>query len=84
TGANFVNGAVVRWNGNDRPTTVVSSTQLTATISAADVATAGTASVTVVNPAPGGGASGTVTFTIQESIVGSPTQYQVMLPLIIR
>ncbi|GIW01933.1 IPT/TIG domain-containing protein [Roseiflexus sp.] len=64
TGTNFVNGSVVRWNGNDRTTTFVSSTQLTATIPAADIATAGTANVTVVNPAPGGGESGTATFTI--------------------
>ena len=48
TGSNFVNGdAIVRWNGTNRTTTFVSSTELTATISAADVATAGTANVTV-------------------------------------
>ena len=64
TGTNFVNGAVVRWNGSDRPTTFVSSTQLEAAIPASDVATAGTANATVFNPAPGSGESGTVTFTI--------------------
>ena len=84
TGTNFVNGAVVRWNGNPRPTTFVSSTQLTAAIPASDVATAGTANVTVFNPAPGGGESGAVTFTIQDNTVGSPQQYRVMLPLITR
>ncbi|ABQ89655.1 beta strand repeat-containing protein [Roseiflexus sp. RS-1] len=84
TGTNFVNGAVVRWNGSPRPTTFVSSTQLTAAIPASDIATAGTANVTVFNPAPGGGESGAVTFTIQDNTVGSPQQYRVMLPLITR
>jgi subtilisin family serine protease len=49
-GVNFESNAVVRWNGADRVTTFVSATQLTATITAADVASAGTASVTVGNP----------------------------------
>jgi hypothetical protein len=84
TGTNFVNGAVVRWNGSDRTTTFVSSTRLEAAIPASDVATAGTANVTVFNPAPGGGESGAVTFTIQDNTVGSPQQYRVMLPLITR
>jgi copper(I)-binding protein len=84
TGTNFVNGSVVRWDGSPRPTTFVSSTQLTATIPASDVATAGTANVTVFNPTPGGGESGAVTFTIQDNTVGSPQQYRVMLPLITR
>jgi hypothetical protein len=64
TGTNFVTNSVVRWNGNPRPTTFVSSTQLTAAIPASDIATAGTANVTVFNPAPGGGESDAVTFTI--------------------
>jgi uncharacterized protein (TIGR03437 family) len=64
TGSNFVNGAIVRWNGTDRQTTFVSATQLTAAIPASDLATAGTASVTVFNPAPGGGASTARNFTI--------------------
>jgi hypothetical protein len=84
TGTNFVNGAVVRWNGSDRTTTFVSSTRLEAAIPASDIATAGTANVTVFNPAPGGGESGAVTFTIQDNTVGSPQQYRVMLPLITR
>lgn len=54
TGSEFVSGATVTWNGSARTTTFVSSTLLTAKINAADIATAGTASVTVVNPAPGG------------------------------
>src|SRR5262249_41042922 len=45
-GSNFVSGANVRWNGSDRTTTFSSSTKLTASISASDIGTAGTASVT--------------------------------------
>lgn len=63
-GSNFVNGAVVRWNGSDRTTTFVNSGQLTAAISAADIATVGNRTVTVFNPAPGGGTSGSLTFTV--------------------
>jgi uncharacterized protein (TIGR03437 family) len=63
-GTSFINGSVVRWQGGDRATTFVSSTQLTADISAADVASAGTASVTVFNPLPGGGGSNAASFTI--------------------
>jgi hypothetical protein len=84
TGTNFVTNSVVRWNGNDLTTGFVSSTVLTAIIPASDVATAGTANVTVFNPAPGGGESGAVTFTIQDNTVGSPQQYRVMLSLITR
>ncbi|MGH3368539.1 MAG: IPT/TIG domain-containing protein, partial [Nocardioidaceae bacterium] len=64
TGTDFVAASVVRWNGAARPTTDVSATQLTAAISAADIAVAGTATVTVVTPAPGGGTSNAQTFTV--------------------
>jgi subtilisin len=63
-GSNFVDGSVVRWNGENRSTTFISSTQLRATIAAADSAVAGTAHVTVFTPPPGGGTSAAFTFTI--------------------
>jgi subtilisin family serine protease len=63
-GSGFVYGAVVRWNGADRTTTYVSASQLIASIPASDVASIGTASVTVFNPAPAGGVSGALTATI--------------------
>jgi hypothetical protein len=63
-GSNFVAGAVVKFNGGDRTTNFVSGTQVTAQITTADMATAGTFTVVVVNPAPGGGASSNVTFTV--------------------
>ncbi len=63
-GTSFVNGSVAQWNGSPRPTSFAGSTQLTVSISAADVATIGTAEVRIFNPAPGGGLSNPVTFTI--------------------
>src|ERR1019366_799260 len=64
TGTNFWSGSVVQWNGAARPTTYVSKTQLTASISYIDLATAGTAQVTVFNPVLGGATSNALVFTI--------------------
>jgi hypothetical protein len=64
-GSNFISSSEVRWNGFSRATTYVSSVQLTASILASDIASAGTAQVTVFNPAPGGGTSQpALTFTM--------------------
>ncbi len=68
TGTNFVGGSVVRFNGLDRVTTFVSATQLTATILASDLGTAGNFSITVFNPVPGGGASAAVNLSVTPSI----------------
>lgn len=57
TGSNFVSTSKVRWNGTSLVTTWVSATKLTAAVPAADIATATTAAVTVISPAPGGGTS---------------------------
>ncbi|MGO4883680.1 MAG: Ig-like domain-containing protein [Bryobacteraceae bacterium] len=64
-GSNFVSGCTVEWNGKGVATTFVNGGQVTATISKADIATAGSATVAVKNPAPGGGTSNTLTFTIR-------------------
>jgi len=63
-GSRFVTTSQVRWNGSPLATTYVNGNQLTAVIPAALVASAGTASITVFNPAPVGGTSGPQTFTI--------------------
>ena len=63
-GSGFDSASVVRWNDSSRATTFVSSTQLTASIPAGDIATGGTATVTVFNPAPGGGSSGGQNFSV--------------------
>ena len=67
-GTNFANNSTVNWNGSGRTTTFVSATQLTAQIPATDLLVAGTAAVTVVTPAPGGGTSNAQTFTIASSV----------------
>ena len=56
-GSNFVGTSEVRWNGTARTTTVVNAGQVRAAIPASDIVTPGSAQVTVVNPAPGGGKS---------------------------
>ena len=68
TGTNFVAGTIVEWNGVALATTVVSGTQLTVVVPAIDIAAGGTAALTVLNPAPGGGASAAITFTINDPL----------------
>ena len=70
-GTGFVQGAVVNWNGSARSTSFQNSNQLTATISASDVASAGTALVTVTNPTPGGGTSNSQVFQISAPTPGA-------------
>jgi hypothetical protein len=70
-GTGFVSGSVVKWNGNALATQFVSGSQLTATVPAVDIATASTASVTVVNPAPGGGTSSVAFFAVTPNIKNS-------------
>jgi hypothetical protein len=66
-GAYFASGAVVNWNRSPVLTVVNSNRSLQATIPASDVSQVGTASVTVVNPGPGGGPSNVVYFPIRDS-----------------
>jgi hypothetical protein len=67
-GTGFVSGSVVHWNGSPLATTFVSGSELKGSVPASDVLQPGTASVTVVNPGPGGGTSNVVYFA-----VGHPT-----------
>jgi len=67
TGSSFISSSVIKWNGTSLTTTYVSATQLTAAVPAANIATAGTASVTVFNTTPGGGTSSALTFTINST-----------------
>ncbi|HLK05345.1 MAG TPA: hypothetical protein VKT53_12965 [Candidatus Acidoferrum sp.] len=64
TGTNFVSSSTVEWNGISQTTAFVSGTELQAQISAADIASAGSASVTVSTPAPDGGTSNALSFAI--------------------
>ena len=61
-GGGFLTGAVVQWNGQSLPTTFISSSQLTASISANLIATAGGATIDVLDP--GGPQSNLVSFAI--------------------
>ena len=72
-GSGFVSSSIVRWNGLDRATTFVNANEITAVFSSSDTAANGTASVTVVNPAPGGGVSNTAFFSVTD-----PTQTVVL------
>ncbi len=81
-GSNFTPDSVVMWNGSPRVTQFVNSTQLTATIKAADVATQGSANVSVtdwiagtsnsasfnIGPAPQATLSGTTSWTGPQKI----------------
>jgi hypothetical protein len=60
-GKNFNSNSTVNWNASPRDTQYVSSTQLTATIPAADIATAGSATVAIVNSSGASNAVGFVT-----------------------
>jgi hypothetical protein len=64
SGTGFVSGATVDFNGAPLTTTFVDSQHLSAVLPATNVATAKTASVTVVNTAPGGGSSNLVYFQV--------------------
>jgi hypothetical protein len=68
SGSNFIADSVVRWNGSDRATTFISSSQLQTTISETDIATAAIVPVTIFNPIPGGGLSGALNFTVANPV----------------
>ena len=63
-GSGFDAFSVVRWNGQDRPTSLVNTHSLVASIPATDLPAAGTAAISVFNPTPGGGVTSAATFTI--------------------
>jgi hypothetical protein len=62
-GSGFVPGSTVFWNGKKLSASYVSATQMTAYVTKATIALPGIATITVKNPAPGGGISNALTFT---------------------
>ena len=72
-GTNFVAASMVNFGGSAPATTFVNSTQLTAAVPAASIASTGTPAVTVTNPAPGGGTSKAINFTITSGVNSAPT-----------
>jgi hypothetical protein len=73
TGTNFTNASTVMWGSTALATTYGSPTSLTAQVTAAEVAAAGTLPVTVVTPAPGGGTSNTYVFEVDTAGTTPPT-----------
>jgi hypothetical protein len=74
-GANLAPTSVVDWNGIALTTTFVSTKQLTAVVPDSFVAAIGTASITVVTPAPGGGTSNVVFVPVAavEALINFPS-----------
>jgi hypothetical protein len=68
TGGNFVPTSRVTLDGQNLPTSFVSSSKLQATVPASPAVLSGNHAVAVVNPAPGGGASGTSTLAVHLTI----------------
>lgn len=69
TGTNFVSGATVSFNGTSNAATVSNAgATITAAIPATELPAAGPVPVIVTNPAPGGGASNSATFTISNPV----------------
>jgi hypothetical protein len=63
-GSGFLANSAVYWGTSALTTAFVSSTQLTATVTAADIATPGATAITVLTPAPGGGMSDVLQFEV--------------------
>jgi hypothetical protein len=73
-GLNYVSGSQVYWNGQPLATQVVGGSvagtgdeDVIATVPATLLATAGTATITVVNPAPGGGTSNSLSMDVSSA-----------------
>ncbi|MFN8491191.1 MAG: beta-propeller fold lactonase family protein [Caldilineaceae bacterium] len=63
-GSNFMDGSQAFWNGAQRPTKLISDSELEMTLLAGDIGTAGVGGITVQNPTPGGGESNVINFTV--------------------
>lgn len=72
-GTGFNQSSTVQWNGANRTTTYVSTTELLAQINTSDIASTGNASITVNNPGAIGGASGLSSSSGSSGSSGSST-----------
>ena len=70
-GTGFLSSSVAYWGTSALSTQFVSSTQVTAQVTAADIAVAETTAITVQNPSPGGGASNSLEFEVDSAGSGS-------------
>jgi DNA-binding beta-propeller fold protein YncE len=73
SGTGFTQGSVVLVNVSSRVTTYVNSTLVRATLWPSDLAQGGTLNITVMNPPPGGGATGVVSFMVTDFTVTPPS-----------
>ncbi len=69
-GSGFISGSTMTYNGVAHAATYGGATQLSTTLSASDLANAGTFPVVVTNPSPGGGSSNAANFNVA---AGTPT-----------
>ena len=80
-GTGFTPASVARWQGAVRPTTYVSRTRLKVAIAAADVAAAGSATLTVFNHVPGGGTSPGKVFPVANMFLDVPLSSLLRRPI---
>jgi uncharacterized repeat protein (TIGR03803 family) len=79
-GTGFIASSTVTFNGISHSITFVNASQITISLTTADLVTAGTYPVVVVNPAPGGGQSTPANFTVNSSgVIISPAAPNVPL-----
>lgn len=64
-GSGFLPGSVVTWNSKAVPASYVNGNEITVYVTKSTIATAGTADIVVKNPAPGGGKSTALAFTVK-------------------
>ncbi len=67
-GSNFFSLSQITVNGDNRQTQIVNGTHLTTTIAGGDLIEAGTLQIGVLNPAPGGGSSGTLPLAVTNAV----------------
>ncbi|MGD0579193.1 MAG: IPT/TIG domain-containing protein, partial [Bryobacteraceae bacterium] len=72
SGINFVDGAKVTWDGAALTTFYVSANVLIASVPAELIATAGSHSIMVKNPAPSGGQTNPILFVVQPVVSTTP------------
>lgn len=78
TGTGFVQQSAVQANGSNLATVFVSFTQLRATLPSAILTNAGTITITVTTPPPGGGTSPGLSFKVMTSVSVTPANQSVL------
>jgi hypothetical protein len=74
-GSGFTKASTIFWGSSALTTQAVNSAQLTATVPASAITSAGTSSITVQTPAPQGSTSGTLQFEIDTAGASTPPSF---------